>query len=238
MSDRPASAFRRSYWRASFWFVVIFGLLALAFAVFAHTSLRDGRRLAAEGVNTTGAVVDREITTRRNSSGGTRRSYILTVEFRDQAGQAVRSRQSVGSEVYDASAVGTQVQMRYVPGEPSINEMGEGRTATTGMILGGAAGLLGLGAVMGLISLRRTIASQNRAIRHGTVRRARVEQVITQGRKKSAGVVAEWNGLDGKRHKSATMTAAKAPAVGSEVRVHVDPATGREWYGPDLGLSA
>ena len=236
MSEVPHTALKRASRRGSFWFLVVGALTAAVFGWLAAGELGDAARLAAGGVATQATVIDRDIRTRHNSSGGTSRTYRLTVRFQTPDGQVHEARHQVTREVYQGARPGQRTTLWYLPDDPSVSELRQGRTGYVGWVMAGLAGLTGLGAGVAGIVLGRVMASQNRALRRGEGREARVIRHVAQGKGPRAHVAVEWTDSTGAAGRSDPMPPDRAPQVGATIRVHIDPATARGWYAGDLGL--
>ena len=237
MPDAPLSARRRAMRRASFWFLSVGAITAVIFGWLAAGELRNAARLAAGGVPTQATVIDRDIRTRHNSSGGTSRTYRVTVRFQTPDGQVHEARHPVTREVYHGARPGQPIALRYLPDDPSVSELRRGRTEYVGWVMAALASITATGAGIAGVVLGRAMASQNRALRRGETREARVTRHVAQGKGTRAHLVVEWTDSAGATGRSDPMPPDRAPAQGAPVRVRVDPATGRGWYAGDLGLS-
>jgi hypothetical protein len=98
-------------------------LFILSFIVGAvYLVIRRGlemRRLATEGVETTGTVVEKYYRRRR----GGRRIRRIRYEYCDASGQKHQGRAGVSWEYYEAVKVGDPVKVVYLPQRPSVSAL-------------------------------------------------------------------------------------------------------------------
>ena len=121
-------------------FALIVGLLGLAVAGRGVFTVWRSRRFAAEGLTTTGTVIDNQIEAYAGDHGS-RLAFRPAVKFRTRAGQeivAVSSRPGRRSGV-----VGMTVDLRYDPETPTRMEI-----LTPGLRGDGGAGLIVFGLVL------------------------------------------------------------------------------------------
>lgn len=226
---RPKVSFRtygRHLWT---WMALILVISVLIFTPLAIMETRKARLLASEGVDTTGTVIDRGTTTSRNSSGSIRRNYYLLVEFTTQTGSNVRYRRSVSHSLYDATAQGASVPVRYAASNPSVAESVPGQTARSARWLVILASVLGAGTLASLWALQRGVAAQKRAARDGERRTARVLAHHKVGKARSKSYAIEWD--DGvKVQRTTAFNESQLPPVGSDIVVYLDPRSGKGWW--------
>lgn len=106
--------FRRRRVRLRGPFALLVGVVCLGIAFYQYLT---SNALAEHGIVTQARVVAIDERSRRRSSGGYRREYALTLEFRDQAGERQRERTSYERR-HGSYRRGEQVQIRYNPRRP------------------------------------------------------------------------------------------------------------------------
>jgi hypothetical protein len=110
--------------------LALFGVLLVVFGVQEY---RTSKKLQAEGKQTLGVVSD--ATVQRGRKG--RRSYYLTVLFKDEAQKTFEQREKVSRSVYDEASKAGSVQVTYLPGDPAVCAFGPKVDTKWGMILFG-----------------------------------------------------------------------------------------------------
>jgi hypothetical protein len=128
------------------------GLMAVGFAWLAQDARTTAQALADHGQTAIATVMDKEReTTRRSSSNGdsrrTQTSYTVTYLF-EVASEIQRVEVGVPEEVYNEVSVGEQVEIRYLPEDPTSVEVFSGQAASGGTVLAAFAGVLALAAVI------------------------------------------------------------------------------------------
>ncbi|HUR46099.1 MAG TPA: DUF3592 domain-containing protein, partial [Candidatus Saccharimonadales bacterium] len=81
----------------------------------------NSKKLSAEGVTTSGHVVDKSM--RRRSKGPN--TYFLRMEFRTAVGQEVQRKVPVTQSEYGQHMPGETAEVRYLPSDPEISSVGE-----------------------------------------------------------------------------------------------------------------
>ena len=120
------------------------GLAALAvggFLIFlGFKEYRNSKRLVKDGKAVVAKVTDKDMTTGRKG----RRSYYMNVEFKTEAGQQVDERLKVSSSDYDSAPVGGNVQVHYLPDDPTICQVGnQAQVKWTTFVIGAFMTLVG-----------------------------------------------------------------------------------------------
>jgi hypothetical protein len=103
---------------------VLFTLFFIVGAVY--LVIRRGlemRRLATEGVETTGTVVEKYYRRRRGVRSMRIRYEYIRYEYRDASGQKHQGRAGVSWEYYKAVKVGDPVKVVYLPQQPSVSAL-------------------------------------------------------------------------------------------------------------------
>jgi hypothetical protein len=131
---------------------LICGLMAVGFAWLAQDARTTAQALADHGQTAIATVMDkeRETTRRSSNSGGGRRtqtSYSVTYLFEVDS-EIQRVEEGVPEEVFNAVTVGEQVEIRYLPEDPTSVEVFSGQAASGGTVLAALAGVLALVAMI------------------------------------------------------------------------------------------
>jgi hypothetical protein len=92
---------------------ILFFIVGAVYVVIWRGS--EMRRLATEGVETTGTVVEKYSSHRRGSR--------IRYEYRDASGQKHQGRAEVSWEYYKAVKVGDPVKVVYLPQQPSVSAL-------------------------------------------------------------------------------------------------------------------
>jgi hypothetical protein len=118
--------------------LALFGVLLVVFGVQEY---RTSKKLQAEGKQTVGVVSDASV--QRGRKG--RRSYYLTVLFKDQAEKTFEQREKVSRSVFDEASKAGSVQVTYLPADPAVCAFGPKVDTKWGMILVGVLMIGGAG---------------------------------------------------------------------------------------------
>jgi hypothetical protein len=160
-------------WFGGTWFAVGLLFLAIAIAVGVNRASIDAR-LAADGLDTRGVVLGKEIA----SSGSSRsRTYRVMFRFADERGAAVPGSAELTPEAWDALVELGPIELRYLPSDPAIHRVrGERDTDTVLFLVLGAVGLV-LAGVGGVLLLRavRNLRRQRELERCGVLRATSAE---------------------------------------------------------------
>ena len=113
---------------------------------------RNSKKLAAEGKAVTADVVGKDIERGRRG----RKSYYVEVQFKTDSGTAAQ-RVRVTSSQFDSAREGGTVPVHYLPGDPSICQVGDKvEIEWSGMLVG-----LGAWVVGAFLSFSKSKDSQN-----------------------------------------------------------------------------
>ncbi len=140
--------------------------LGISFLTAGIKEYRNSKRLAAEGKLTTGAVVDRDIVSRRRAPD----RYYLVVKFQTEMKQECSERVRVSSSQYWQASIGETVKVRYLPADPAICAVSEKvNTPLENLLFGASFMRLLLGGMLVLAPLimkwtARTIVKQTRVL--------------------------------------------------------------------------
>jgi len=118
--------------------LALFGILLVVFGVQEY---RTSKKLQAEGKQTVGVVSDASV--QRGRKG--RRSYYLTVLFKDEAEKTFEQREKVSKSVFNDASKAGSVQVTYLPTDPSVCAFGPEVDTKWGMILFGVFMIGGAG---------------------------------------------------------------------------------------------
>jgi hypothetical protein len=232
MIQRQPVSLGRLFVRHFLWVPLIPLMVGLVFSLVGWVIVGSENRLARDGVDTVALVIDRNIRTERNSDGNNVTRYYIRYRFSPSSGETVEGRVAVSRDSYRNYEAGQSVTVRYLPDDPGTNRLaGEGSDRLVGQIIG-AVGLLSLigGAGLGWWLLRGKL-SAIRAARHGEVREAEVVDHQVTNTAVNGRMQYRFRWIDAVRAEgqSTMMDYARLPAVGTVVKVYVDPRTGRGW---------
>jgi hypothetical protein len=118
--------------------LALFGVLIVVFGVQEY---RTSKKLQAEGKQTVGVVSDASV--HRGRKG--RRTYYLTVLFKDEAQKTFEQREKVSRSVFDEASKAGSVQVTYLPIDPAVCAFGPKVDTKWGMILVGVLMIGGAG---------------------------------------------------------------------------------------------
>lgn len=229
---RQTISYPRLFMRHYLWVPPILLLAGLVFSLIGWLMIATDNRLTREGVDTVAVVTDRTIRSERDSDGDRVTRYYISYRFTPESGGTVQSRISVSRGRYDGYAVGQQVTVRYLPDSPGTNRLeGEGGDRLVGTIFG----LVGLACLIGGGGLGWWLVhgklSAIRAARYGEVREAEVvdHQITNTTVNGRAQYRFRWIDAARAEGQSTMMDHNRLPAVGTVLKVYVDPRTGRGW---------
>ena len=132
---------------------------AIGLAILAYTTYQEEHAIRTQGVDTQGTIVDKEIAKERQTTRNRRHQgdatgyetsktvtkYYLNIDFADQQQAKHQVRKSVSKQNYDEHAMGSTIQIRYLPSHPSTvrlqSELEDSELALPGFI-GAIAALL------------------------------------------------------------------------------------------------
>jgi hypothetical protein len=118
--------------------LALFGVLLVVFGVQEY---RTSKKLQTEGKQTVGVVSDASV--HRGRKG--RRSYYLTVLFKDEAQKTFEQREKVSRSVFDEASKAGSVQVTYLPTDPAVCAFGPKVETKWGMIVFGVLMIGGAG---------------------------------------------------------------------------------------------
>ena len=226
--DRPRLSIGAYFKRLATVLAVVFAVFTVMFGAIGASKLLDAALLAREGVNAQALVTGHDQTTRRRN-GVTSHDYYLLLQLNAQDGRSTALRAGVTRAEYNQSPDGALIPIRYAASDPETYELHEGDKLSGGRIVTPLAGISFIALLVSLFFMVRSTASQRRAARDGEQRMARVVHVEQVGKKARAWSTVQWD--DGTTTgKTGQINTAKAPAVGSEIAVFIDPRTGRGWW--------
>lgn len=221
------------FWKGGGWAAVVIVAMGVAFGSAAVVQRTFAQKLSSQGVTVPGVV-----TTLTQTGIGDDRRYRADYAFTTAEGETVSASQVIAYGSYRSLSEGQDVEVTYLPSDPSQSEVIRGRTGRSGWVfmLFSAAMLAG-GLVWGWIGIGRSRIEV--ALReHGTLRRATViaHEVAAKSNDQPIRWIARWRdetGAEGKTlpHKDATL-----PKIDATIRVYADPKGGAKavWEG-DVG---
>ncbi|EBA09635.1 hypothetical protein SSE37_07503 [Sagittula stellata E-37] len=158
------------------WIAYIPLVVTLILTLVSHFTLRTAERFDAEGIETVGTVLGRDIRVSHDSDGDETRSYFVKVRFTPDGSAPLTVEQNTDAATHDRSAIGTPVTLWYLASEPDTIELSRGETRTASAVTQGIALVFGTIFLAALwVPARRAIAAL-RARRYG----ARERAVVTE----------------------------------------------------------
>jgi len=232
MMERRRVSWKRLFTRHFIWLPVIPLLVAAVLGAFALHELRTAELLDIYGIEAVATVVDRDIRRTRDSEGRTRTEYRILYRFQPATGPEITTRRSVSRTRYEAAPAGSEITVRYVGHDPTVNEIEAGSAAWTGWILALVAApfaAVGLGLT---VWIGRRKASLFRAARNGEVRQARVTGHLVSNTQVNGRTQYRmtWVDAGGTHGQSGLFGHERLPPEGSVIVVYVDGRTGRSWW--------
>lgn len=226
---RPRLSLRALSGRASFWIALVAGLAAAFMLTAGVVELQHGAILARDGVDTQATITGFHTSLSRRAHGSSRTRHAVDLSFVGPGGQTLSARKGISASERDAMRTGQRLPMRYSAARPDLVELHPGDIWWGGLkaLLLGFASLLG--ALWAVYALLRSLGAQRRAARLGTGHRAQVIAHHRTGKGPAAKVEVAYV-LDGVTGRTAPLSARRAPALGSEIGVWIDPVTGRGWW--------
>jgi hypothetical protein len=112
----------RTSGKLPWWFGIPFALGGVVFAVLGITMVRDELRFGSEGVSIAGSVTDKDYSPGSGDSGP---SYTIRYQFTDPAtGRPYYGATDVSEDAYDEASIGSQIEVTYLPLEPTKSRIG------------------------------------------------------------------------------------------------------------------
>lgn len=209
------------------WIFALVTLIGLAVAIPAAIRLQEGWALSMRGVTVTGWVRDKQITERSGSKfhPGRRADYHLTFDF-PVAGGMAQGQALVASGTYRGLALNGPVRVRYLPADPAVNEVEEGRILSDGIGLGLVA-LVCFGPGTWWLRRRLRLARQSLRLRaEGMAQQVKVMTKATTGSKIGSVLMwrISWADASGLTSRSWLAKEADLPEVGTPITIYADPA--------------
>ena len=107
-------------------------ILGLSLVVFGIKDYRTSKKLQAEGKQTVGVVTDASV--HRGRKG--RKSYSLTVLFKNEAQAAFEQRKSVSRSDYEDGTKAGSIQVTYLASDPTVCAFGTVKASVSPIIFG------------------------------------------------------------------------------------------------------
>ncbi len=221
------------------WIAIIPILIGVGIIFVGTVISEDADRLGADGVEAMATVIGKQEFTRRSTNSATSTDYYVRYHFPLGDGTLHYDRRSVSLSFYEEVEYGVQVPVRFLPADPSLNEIESGaigENALYAMLIGAVV------AFGGILALHFTLRHSRRALHirdNGVRAEATVEKVV----RATGGncITFTYVDDDGKTHKKTSYPGRAQRIAGVEhgdrIRIRFDPrAPKRAYWERDLGL--
>ncbi len=230
MNQRAISS--RSVWLSDYGLVIIFLLvIGPSIALIGLARWSTGNELTRDGVLTTGEVISSFV----HNTAHSNRVFNINYAFTDAEGAEQLGETRVSRSAYHLLEPGTLVEVRYLPRDPRISELRGAARAGAGwqsLLTGVTLTIAGLGLLIWRWPL---LARKLRAIKH-PAEPARVidQELFTRWYDTHPSVVVIWRDAAGQEGRTMAVSEAKAPEIGTEIRLRRDPRSGHAWWEGEL----
>ena len=141
-------------------------LFALIFIALGLHFLKEEKRFDTEGITAPGVITSKRVHEKRERDRETKRekittTYYLTYAFTTDQGKQIETENSVSQSRWQKSAEKDNIQVQYLPTEPSKSRIaGESNRLKTLVFTGisGVAGIIGIGCIVTHFRRRTALA--------------------------------------------------------------------------------
>jgi len=222
--------------RHHLWIPLLPLAMALTLALVGQAHIITANALGSQGIAVNAMVLNATTADQTNANGTHATRYRLLLHFLPTHGDAVETWHDVGLEVFETATVGEILRLRYLPDDPAIFEVTDGRTRQSGqafLLAGAVFGLIGLGLVY---VFGRQVPSARRAQLSKQRRPAVVQAHENTGIKLGDVHLHRMIWMDN-LHDTGRSRARKPgnlPAIGQTITLRIDPKTAGSWWEGDL----
>ncbi len=235
---RPEISIYGILMRQRAWLLGIGLVFTVAFGAVSFILWGEAREFAERGVEASATVLDRDTRTRRDSDGNRRTTYFVTYRFELPDGQTQRNRDTVSSGYHGSVSRGDEVNVLYLPDDPSTAELERGGTRRDSILFGLVALVVAAGTGgVGWWFWQRS-AAMIRAARRGERRTAKVLAHVDSKARVNDKPLYQLHWIDSAyreghslKHKAEELL---AWPEGSEITVYADPRTEQTFWEEDI----